>query len=909
MIHRHTPSLIANDGRGLPVRQVAYLRAIADAPVETLITRLHHDTAGRWVEQRDPRLSVANFVNVFGLSDQPLKIVSVDADTSLILPGLAGEELQRWDARGNHWRTTFDSQLRAVRLDVNAMPGVEKMTYADATQDPGHNLRGQMIELEDSSGSLKLHGYALTGPALHETRTFHDGKAYVSRRTFSPLGTVLETIDAASHKQQSTYDVAGQLIHTRLQINGQSNWQPVLIGARYNPAGQIIEQQTGNEVLSRWLYRSADGRLHRHCAKKASGETLQDFEYAYDRMGNITRILDHAYTRTFFRNQQVDGHREFSYDSLYRLIRATGYSDAPPKDNPGRPQPTDPDDRRNYIETYEYDPGNNLIKTTHERDGANHSFEMCIDPASNRGVRWKPGDPPPDFAGLFDPAGNLLALQPGQPMQWNPRGELEKVTLLDRNGSSANDEEYYRYSQGERVYKRHETHTTKLSHFHEVRYLPGLEIRTKDNGEELHVITLDIGPDGARCLHWEKDPDNIGPDQLRFTLTDHLGSAVKELGAQAQLISEEGYLPFGGTAFYAKRSAIEVAYKTLRYSGREMDVTSLYYYGARYYAPWLGRWISADPEGPVDGPNLYAFVENNPQRYVDLTGNGKWEALNRLTPDTTRDRLLRQANFHFTLLESVSLGVRDIEQQVLNHRTGNASGAISTAKRTGFFLAEKGGSFAMGAGLTAAGAAIGIPGGPLGMVIMGTLGFLASKALGTTTKTIGKKIGFNTSVSLQPDRLKSDKLLKMTRADTGPLVNIETLKAYNPMTTEGRALLRKEGLEAGKDIAWAAGGKVPYAGPAIKAISGTRDILKEVKAIGQDLAQEQIDALDSDITALMDMLLLGSERLIERATLAGETQLLGRSLERIRQKTEKRRGELRDLRTVLHSRSARFTKV
>jgi hypothetical protein len=105
------------------------------------------------------------------------------------------------------------------------------------------------------------------------------------------------------------------------------------------------------------------------------------------------------------------------------------------------------------------------------------------------------------------------------------------------------------------------------------------------------------------------------------------------------------------------------------------------------------------------------------------------------------------------------------------------------------------------------------------------------------------------------------------------------------------------------------GGKVPYVGPGIKAIPGTQDILKEVKAIGQNLTQEQEDALDSDITGLMDLLQVGSQRLIEQATLAGETQLLGRSLERIRQKTEKRIGELKDLRAVLHSRSARITAV
>jgi insecticidal toxin complex protein TccC len=49
----------------------------------------------------------------------------------------------------------------------------------------------------------------------------------------------------------------------------------------------------------------------------------------------------------------------------------------------------------------------------------------------------------------------------------------------------------------------------------------------------------------------------------------------------------------------------------------------LYYYGARYYAPWLQRWVSADPAGDVDGLNLYGFVGNNPLNYFDDSGKSR----------------------------------------------------------------------------------------------------------------------------------------------------------------------------------------------------------------------------------------------------------------------------------------------
>jgi RHS repeat-associated protein len=57
------------------------------------------------------------------------------------------------------------------------------------------------------------------------------------------------------------------------------------------------------------------------------------------------------------------------------------------------------------------------------------------------------------------------------------------------------------------------------------------------------------------------------------------------------------------------------------FTGREWDPeTNLYYYRARYYDPKIGRFLSEDPEGFIDGPNMYTYVLNNPARYVDPWG-------------------------------------------------------------------------------------------------------------------------------------------------------------------------------------------------------------------------------------------------------------------------------------------------
>ena len=111
------------------------------------------------------------------------------------------------------------------------------------------------------------------------------------------------------------------------------------------------------------------------------------------------------------------------------------------------------------------------------------------------------------------------------------------------------------------------------------------------------------------------------PRQLiRYQFGNHLGSASLELDDQAQIISYEEYAPYGSTTYQAVRSQTETP-KRYRYTGKERDEESgLNYHGARYYATWLGRWVSCDPAFLTDGLNLYNFARANPITLVDVTG-------------------------------------------------------------------------------------------------------------------------------------------------------------------------------------------------------------------------------------------------------------------------------------------------
>ncbi|MEX3774929.1 RHS repeat domain-containing protein [Pseudomonas sp. MYb118] len=643
--HRDTPTLAIVDPRSLAVRSVGYCRLPDEADIESRVTRQIFDGVGRAVASWDPRLfglsTKANQTTVYELSGQPVLTESVDAGWQLKLMNHASSLHSMWDGRGNQTRFEYDDQQRPLAVIEqmgDASPKiVDRFRYGDGAAS--RNQCGQLIRHDDPAGSGVIDEYGLLGTTLVESRRFLkaletpdwpldieereqwlEEQSYVTRHVFLPTGDLEHQTDAMGNVRSFVYDVAGSRCESWLLLAGTQP-QCLISDIRYNALGQVESETAGNGVRTQFFYGDDDGRLLRSVASVAGKNPLQDLNYTYDPAGNITELEDKAQSVTWFNNQRVEAINRYRYDSLYQLVEASGWEVVTPSHCPALPTllptPLDPNQRRNYTQRFDYDKAGNLVTRHHSNSP---SLSMFTSAHSNRSLpQHKDGSLPgeADIEAGFDAAGNQLALQRGQVMTWDTRNQLSRVTLVNRNDDPGDDERYAYDRPGHRVRKVCVSHNHRRALHEDVRYLPNLEVRRQADGEEHHVISVEAGRSSVRALHW---PQGTQADQLRYSLSDHLGSSTLELDEKAGVLTQEHYYAFGGTACWAGKSALAANYKTNRYSGKERDATGLYYYGHRYYAPWLLRWLSADPLGMVDGPNVYLAFKNNPIKFIDSEG-------------------------------------------------------------------------------------------------------------------------------------------------------------------------------------------------------------------------------------------------------------------------------------------------
>ena len=355
-----------------------------------------------------------------------------------------------------------------------------------------------------------------------------------------------------------------------------------------------------------------------------------------------------------------------------------------------------------YSEQYQYDAVGNFLNFIHK--GANPSNpgwtraytynEASLLEAGKLSNRLSStavsGSQPLNEPYAYDLHGNMARMPQLQVMQWDFKDQLimsqrQAVNANDQDGTLHQGERtYYVYdAAGQRVRKT--TESSAGIRTKERLYLGGFELyREYDAGGNIKLAreTLHVMEDNKRIALVEtKTVDSSVPSAslpsptTRYQFDNHLGSASLELDETAAVISYEEYYPYGSTSYQAGRSLAELSVKRYRYTGKERDEeTGLNYHGARYFAPWLGRWVSCDPAYLSDGTNLYRYALDNPLKQSDPTG------MNSVDPtDAPMDEATRAAR---AKLEAAKAETRQLEAKLpeLEAKVQKLADRLRTAK-------------------------------------------------------------------------------------------------------------------------------------------------------------------------------------------------------------------------------------
>jgi RHS repeat-associated protein len=686
--HHWTPKSELIDALGHTVRTVEHITTLSPAGSDTpiireddVVMRYTYDIKGQLLEVRDP-LDRVCFEHKYDTAGNNLWTKHLDSGEKTLVVDAQGKPLYSSDAKGAAVYTAYDDLQRptiiwakdAAAEDVTLR---QHMVYGDSAglTDPELlNLNGQLVTHYDEAGKATITAYDFKGNPLEKVRQVIadteltgtekyavdwdglavplDAKEYVTGLLYDGLNRVRksilpEDVDEDRKEMVPTYNRAGAL--EAITFDGTDYVRHIA----YNAKGQRVLLAMGNGMMTRYAYDPIAFRLQRikterydeedHEYEPQSGSTKQDCAYEYDLGGNILkikeRVSDCGIDGTLLGVDALD--RVFQYDPLKRLLQATGReSDTQGNTNhwQEKPAPGSPnaEHTRAYTQNFQYDKVGNILQLGHQADSNNYNRHYRYATGINHLEQLDDnGGTPTVYASFtYDEAGNQLTINTDRFFEWDAADQLRYFKIDD--GTTVSVQAHYLYAGGDRVKKLVRDQqgnvevTVYIDGVYEHRYRKD---SVGDVEEEQNILHVMDGRSRIATVRIGDAMDDPGPP-VKYNLEDHLGTSTTRLTDDGTIIDREEYYPFGESSLRTFEK------KRYRYVGKELDSESgLYYYGARYYAAWVGRFISIDPlAASYAHLNPYNYAGNKPIGDLDIDGmqaTGERNSVNRLpnTPD------------------------------------------------------------------------------------------------------------------------------------------------------------------------------------------------------------------------------------------------------------------------------------
>jgi RHS repeat-associated protein len=541
------------------------------------------------------------------------------------------------DRRGNVTVLTFD-KLNRRTTSKDPLNNLTTFTY-----DPAGNL----LTLKDAKNNTTTYAYDAIDRRITETYPNGDQRALA----YDPAGNLTARTEPNGYTISFTYDDANRLL-TRNYPNS------VTETFTYDNVGQILSAANPHSTVT-MAYDAADRMVSETLNGRTTAYTYntnartrritypggKQVLEQYDPRGRLQQVQDNTVSAT-------DPLAAFEYDPGNRLLRKVFNNTA--------------------VSEYAYDLNSNLVQINHllnsmvryeyaydnndnklyERNNAQptKSNQFLYD-VYNRLTRFKKGTlaganiptPADDILYNYDGVHNRQTVQANGTTTTYTANNLNQYTMLaggvtatltyDANGNLLSDgTNTYAYDFENRLVTVNGGATAK--YFYDALGRRILKVAGADstfyNYSQLRVIEergASGGPVTASYVYGADLDEVLSMQRGGQTYYYHhnaLGSVTHVTNTAGAIVEQYEYDAYGQVSFftgaYAPLTASAIGNPVL-FTGQRYDAESgLYFYKARYYSPVLGRFLQRDPLGFVDGNNLYAYVMNNPAKYIDEFG-------------------------------------------------------------------------------------------------------------------------------------------------------------------------------------------------------------------------------------------------------------------------------------------------
>jgi RHS repeat-associated protein len=566
------------------------LRVVTDALGNTTV--ITYDALSRKVGMRDPDMGAWTY--------------AYDANGNLIT---------QTDALAQTAWFGYDKLNRLIEKRQVSSTGTVLAQYE---YDQGTNGIGHRSAITNTNVTTRW-SYDVRGRVGIETKAITGiTGTFSSLWQYDALDRVTQTRLPNGESVSTPYNAAGQ--PTGLNVGSQM----LVSSATYNALGSPQTIASGNGVQTRYAYFGLDyqagniqffGKLRQvcvttsNCALGAYTGTLMNLAYGYDNVGNVTSLQDDT-------NHQKEN---FAYDPLDRLVSAAPEAIGVTT--------------LNYTQTYAYNAiGNFITKASVTQVYGTtqpHAVRSLSDGSSFQ----------------YDANGNMTQrteMSGTQLVTYQQQWDIDNRLVVVTNTNTGQVTQYFYDADGTRVKRISPQGTTVYvnadyevtgpsqmvappstlppTYTHKL-YLP-IAFCAGCNG--IPSLTEPLLNLATARVTYRFNRQQVAVREgvtLTFVYGDHLGSASVTANLSGTKVSEVRYYPFGETRYSSGTTAT-----TKRFTSQEEQIgIGLYDYGARFFDPVIGRFVSADSivpkPGNPQGLNRYSYTNNRPLNLVDPSGH------------------------------------------------------------------------------------------------------------------------------------------------------------------------------------------------------------------------------------------------------------------------------------------------